>query len=65
MEWYYALREALAENLDHDAVSIADGGAASWEDYQKRVGFRKGIKRAMSVMEEVAHRLNHEDETDG
>jgi hypothetical protein len=63
MEWYYTLREALTEELNRDAESVADGGAASWEDYQKRVGMRKGIRRALNVMEDVARKLNGDEDT--
>ena len=63
MEWYYALREALTEELNRDAESIADGSAASWEDYQKRIGVRKGIRRALNVMEDVARKLNGDEDT--
>jgi hypothetical protein len=61
MDWYYALREALTAELNHDSEAIADGGAASWDDYQKRVGVRKGVKRALAVMEDVARKLSGED----
>lgn len=62
MDWYYALREALTAELNHDAEAIADGGASSWDDYQKRVGVRKGVKRALAVMEDVVRKLSGEDE---
>ena len=62
MDWYYELREALTAELNHDAEAIADGGAASWDDYQKRVGVRKGVKRALTVMEDVARKLSGEDD---
>ena len=64
MEWFYALRKALTDELEREGQAIADGGAGSWDDYKYRTGVRKGLRRALAVMEDVAKEL-HGDETDG
>ena len=33
--------------------ALADGGAMSFEDYKARVGMRRGLKRALTILDDV------------
>ena len=46
-------RKAVAESMERDASALAEGGAADYVEYRQRVGVRKGLRRALQIMEDV------------
>jgi len=52
----------IYDEMEKKALTIVDGGASSFEDYQYRVGFRKGLKQALQIMEDVIENVRKNDE---
>lgn len=55
-------RKEVYDAINHDAHTIADGGASDYDDYRYRVGIRKGLKRALQIMEDVIEEAHKRDE---
>jgi hypothetical protein len=53
MELIRAYRKAMKEADDNLIKQLANGGAASWDDYRHIVGIRKGLFRALDVFDDV------------
>lgn len=54
--------KAVYEAMDNDAYSLSEGGASSFDDYRHRVGIRKGLKRALQIMEDVVEESRKRDD---
>jgi hypothetical protein len=54
--------QALQDEIAHEAQGMADGGASSFEDYRYRVGMRKGLQRAVRILEDTVEDYRKRDE---
>ena len=48
--------------MGNDAFNLAEGSASSFDDYRYRVGIRKGLRRALQIMEDVVEEAHKRDE---
>jgi hypothetical protein len=55
-------KKAINDALVHEAYAMAEGGASSYDDYRYRVGVRKGLKRAMQILDDVVEEMMKRDE---
>lgn len=55
-------RKTIADAMERDASALCEGGAADYAEYRHRVGIRKGLKRALQIMEDVIEEAHKRDE---
>jgi hypothetical protein len=55
-------QKAIEEALQMEGNTLADGGAMSFEDYKARVGMRRGLKRALTILDDVMADAKARDE---
>lgn len=48
------LRERIAQQQQEVMEIIADPGVQSWDEYQKRLGYIRGLQDVLALMDEVA-----------
>lgn len=46
------IRARIKKEIDHYTESIANGGAASFDDYKRLVGIRKGLGISLNKIED-------------
>ncbi len=54
IRFHAALLELIKAERSKEAQHLADGKAADWADYQKRVGVLEGLARARSLSDQLA-----------
>lgn len=57
-----AYREAIAENIRALEQSLGAGGAANWEEYNRKTGQIAGLKKADRMLQDVIEQLRREDD---
>lgn len=62
MDWYFELHKALEDELMREATGIADGNVTSFEEYRHRIGVRKGLKRAVQILDDIARHYGEESD---
>jgi hypothetical protein len=47
------LKARVIEDIADRASQLANGSASDWPDYQRRVGFIKGLERVQAIIDEM------------
>ena len=55
-------REAIAENIRALEQSLGSGGAANWDEYNRKTGQIAGLKKADRLLQDVIEQLRREDD---
>ena len=55
-------RKAIHEAMERDSMALAEGGASDYTEYRQRVGMRKGLRRALQIMEDVVEETRKREE---
>jgi hypothetical protein len=53
---------AIDDAMEKEASSLADGGASDYSEYRFRVGIRRGLRKALQILDDVleAHKKAEE-----
>ena len=55
-------REAIAENIRALEQSLGSGGAANWDEYNRKTGQIAGLKKADRLLQDAIEQLRREDD---
>ncbi len=54
IRFHSVLAKLIADNRNLEAKYLAEGKAADWADYQRRVGVLEGLSRARQLADQLA-----------
>ena len=55
-------RECIADAIEAIEQSLGSGGAANWEEYNRKTGQIAGLKKADRMLQDVIEQLRREDD---